>query len=71
LFYFLGSVKDADLKTLSMQLHLNDVNAVKGIVLNLQNQTKSGDTTDRAPLPYYNISKQFHLKYMITNYNVL
>lgn len=46
-----GAVTDAELKALSQQLHIDDVNAVQGIVLNMQSTTTSGSTTDKAPLP--------------------
>lgn len=48
---FQVAVTDAELKALSQQMHMDDVNAVKGIILNMQSTTKSGNTTDNAPLP--------------------
>ncbi|XP_046643318.1 uridylate-specific endoribonuclease-like [Daphnia pulicaria] len=48
-----GAVTDAELKALSQQLHIDDVNAVQGIVLNMQSTTTSGSTTDKAPLPLF------------------
>ena len=46
-----GTVTDAELKALSQQMHIDDVNAVQGIVLNMQSTTTSGNTADKAPLP--------------------
>lgn len=46
-----GTITDAELKALSKQMHIDDVNSVKGIVLNMQSTTTSGSTTDKAPLP--------------------
>ncbi len=46
-----ATVTDAELQALSQQLHIDDVNAVQGIVLNMQSTTTSGSTTDTAPLP--------------------
>ena len=43
---------DAELKALSKQMHIDDVNAVKGVVLNMQSTTSNGNTADKAPLPY-------------------
>jgi hypothetical protein len=58
LFLFLGTtavppttVTDAELKELSQNIHLSDVNAVPGIEFNLQGKTTSGNTNDLAPLP--------------------
>ena len=48
-----ATVTDAELQTLSSQLHSSDVNAVSGIVLNLQGKTTSGNTNDLAPQSYY------------------
>nr|CAG4649264.1 EOG090X04MD [Scapholeberis mucronata]SVE93564.1 EOG090X04MD [Scapholeberis mucronata] len=47
------NVTDAELMTISQELHQNDANAVNGIVLNLQSTTKSGVTTDKAPLALF------------------
>ena len=46
-----GVVTDAELRALSKQMHIDDVNAVSGIVLNMQGQTTSGNTADLAPQP--------------------
>ncbi|XP_046445273.1 endoribonuclease CG2145-like [Daphnia pulex] len=48
-----ATVTDAELQALSQQLHIDDVNAVQGIVLNVQSTTTSGSTTDKAPLPLF------------------
>lgn len=48
-----GVVTDAELKALSQQMHIDDVNAVQGIVLNMQGQTTSGNTADLAPQPLF------------------
>ena len=45
------TVTDAELKALSKLLHIDDVNAVMGIVLNMQSTTTSGNTADQVPLP--------------------
>ena len=46
-----ATITDAELQTLSSQLHASDVNAVSGIVLNLQGKTTSGNTNDLAAQP--------------------
>ena len=49
----IGTITDAELRALSNKLHVDDVNAVRNIELNLQGTTSSGATTDRAPLPLF------------------
>ena len=44
-------ISDDELARISNQLHANDVNGANGLILNLQNRTRPGDRTDKAPLP--------------------